>query len=90
MEIFRSNTAGVVAGGGRVGTNRTPGPTPEEAAAMVVAIEQFVRDTVPAAAPEPAAARDPAAAPEPALSPWKREALLESVSGWPDATASAF
>ena len=47
---------------------------------MVAAIEQFVRDTAPV----------PARAPEPALSPWKREALLEGVSGWPeDATASA-
>jgi hypothetical protein len=50
---------------------------------MVAAIEQFVRDTAPAPAPAPVPA------PAPALSPWKREALLEGVSGWPDATASA-
>ena len=56
-------------------------PTPEEAAAVVAAIEQFVRDTAPAPAPAPA--------PEPALSQWKQEALLEGVSRWPDATASA-
>jgi hypothetical protein len=79
MEIFRSSTAGLVAERGRVGTNRPPDPTPEEAAAVVVAIGQFRRDTAPA----------PAHAPELAPSPWKREALLEGVSGWADATASA-
>ena len=44
-------------------------PTPEEAAAMVAAIEQFLRDTAP-----PAAA--PASAP---LSPWVRAARREAV-----------
>jgi hypothetical protein len=77
METFRSSTAGLVAGRGRVGTNRLSDPTPEEAAAMVAAIEQFVRDTAPAPAPAPA------------LSQWKQDALLEGVSRWPDATASA-
>ncbi len=40
--------------------------SPEEAAAIAAAIEQFIRDTAPA--PEPA---------EPAMSPWLRAALLE-------------
>jgi hypothetical protein len=64
-----------------VGANRPPDPTPEEVAAAVVAIEQFLRDTAPRVAPNP----------EPALSQWKREALAEGVTRWPeDATASAF
>ena len=41
--------------------------TPEEAAAVTAAIEQFLRDT----APPPAA--------EPPLSPWVRAARLEAV-----------
>ena len=41
--------------------------SPEEAAAIAAAIEQFLRDTAP-----------PPAAPGPALSPWKRAGLLEA------------
>ena len=40
--------------------------SPEEAAAIAAAIEQFMRDTAP-----------PPAQPEPALSPWLRAGLLE-------------
>jgi hypothetical protein len=50
--------------------------TPEEAAAMVAAIEQFLRDTAPAAA---------AAAADPAPDPWLRAARLEAVGRDPDA-----
>ena len=42
--------------------------TPEEAAAVVAAIEQFLRDTAPPAAPV-----------EPAPDPWLRAARLEAV-----------
>jgi hypothetical protein len=80
METSRSSTADSVAEGGRVGSDRPTDPTPEEVAAAVVAIEQFLRHTAPRVAPNP----------EPALSQWKREALAEGVSRWPeDATASA-
>jgi hypothetical protein len=41
--------------------------SPEEAAAIAAAIEQFLRDTAP-----------PPAAPEPPVSPWARAALLEN------------
>jgi hypothetical protein len=40
--------------------------SPEEAAAIAAAIEQFIRDTAP-----------PPAEPEPRLSPWLRAGLLE-------------
>jgi len=53
----------------------TPDPTPEEAAAIVAAVERFLRDTAPASAPP-----DPALA----LSPWKRAALEEGVTRRPD------
>jgi hypothetical protein len=46
--------------------------TPEEAAAVMGAVEQFMRDTAPPQAPEP----------EPA-SPWARAALLEGVDREP-------
>jgi len=42
--------------------------TPEEAAAIAAAIEQFLRDTAP-----------PPAAPVRAVSPWARAALFEGV-----------
>ena len=50
--------------------------SPEEAAAVIAAIERFMRDTAPAVAPEPERP-----------SPWIRAALLEGVerepfSGW--------
>ena len=43
-------------------------PSPEEAAAITAALEQFLSETAPSAAP----------APEP--SPWLRAALIEGVS----------
>ena len=46
-----------------------PGASPQEAAAVVAALEQFMRDT----APPPAAAR-------PRRDPWQRTGLLEGVS----------
>ena len=42
--------------------------TPEEAAAVMAAVEQFLRDTAPPAAPD-----------EPRESPWVRAARLEAV-----------
>jgi hypothetical protein len=42
--------------------------TPEEAAAVMAAVEQFLRDTAPPAAPE-----------EPGERPWVRTARLEAV-----------
>ena len=47
--------------------------TPEEAAALIAAVEQFMRDTLPPAAP-----------PDPAPVPWLRAALLEGVAREPD------
>jgi hypothetical protein len=47
---------------------RTGGATPEEAAAIAAAIEQFLRDTAPAPAPA-----------EDAVTPWVRAALYEGV-----------
>ena len=47
---------------------RTGASTPEEAAAIAAAIEQFIRDTAPPAAPE-----------ESGVSPWVRAALYEGV-----------
>jgi hypothetical protein len=46
--------------------------TPEEAAAVIAAVEQFLRDTAPPVAPEP-----------PRPSPWVRAALLEGVERAP-------
>ena len=42
--------------------------SPEEAAAVIAAVEQFLRDTVP-----------PVAAPVARIDPWTRRALLEGV-----------
>jgi hypothetical protein len=53
---------------------RTGAATPEEAAAIAAAIEQFLRDTAPA--PGPA---------EDALNPWLRAALYEGVGYQADA-----
>jgi hypothetical protein len=46
--------------------------TPEEAAAVMAAVEQFLRDTAPPPAPE-----------EPKESPWVRAARLEAVDRTP-------
>jgi hypothetical protein len=48
--------------------------TPEEAAAVMAAVEQFMRDTAPPPAPEPVP-----------TSPWARTALLEGVEREPAA-----
>jgi hypothetical protein len=45
-----------------------PGATPEEAAAVVAALERFMRETAP-----------PPAAPPAARNPWQRTALIEGV-----------
>jgi hypothetical protein len=45
-----------------------PSASPEEAAAVVAALERFIRDTAPSA-PRPA----------PTVEPWRRAALLEAV-----------
>ncbi len=45
-----------------------PGATPEEAAAVVAALEQFLRETAPVIAPA-----------APPRNPWQRAALLEGV-----------
>jgi hypothetical protein len=51
-----------------------PAASPEEAAAVVAALERFMRDTAPVLAPQPA----------PAQSPWTRAALLEATGNAPD------
>ena len=56
-----------------------PNPTPEEAAAVIAAIERFLRDTAVLADATPA---QPAA-----LSPWKRTALAEGVARRPSSPA---
>ncbi len=48
--------------------------SPQEAAAVIAAVEQFMRDTAP----------PPAAASAPSRSPWVRRALLEGVGREPD------
>ena len=50
---------------------RTGAATPEEAAAIAAAIEQFLRDTAPAPAPE-----------SDAMNPWLRAGLYEG-AGYP-------
>jgi hypothetical protein len=50
-----------------------PSASPEEAAAVAAAIEQFLRQTAPP--PAPAA---------PARNPWQRAALLEATGREPD------
>ncbi len=49
-----------------------PGASPEEAAAIVAALEQFMRQTAPVAAPV-----------EEQQNPWYRRGLLESVEREP-------
>jgi hypothetical protein len=50
-----------------------PAASPEEAAAVIAAVEQFLRDYTPA--PAPAA---------PPRNPWQRAALLEATGREPD------
>jgi hypothetical protein len=52
---------------------RQSAASPQEAAAVVAAIEQFLRDTAPAPAP-----------PERAMNPWLRAGLYENVGLQPD------
>lgn len=52
-----------------------PRASEAETAAVVAAVEQFVRDTAQVAAP---------ATIEPALNAWKQAALLEGISRQPD------
>jgi hypothetical protein len=49
-----------------------PGATPEEAAAVVAALERFMRETAP-----------PPVLPAPARNPWQRAALHEGVARQP-------
>ncbi len=50
-----------------------PAASPEEAAAVVAAVERFLRDTAPPPAP-----------PAPPPNPWVRAARLEAVDRHPD------
>ena len=50
-----------------------PSATPEEAAAVVAALERFMRETAPRLAPAPPAAPNP----------WFRRGLLESIERAP-------
>jgi len=50
-----------------------PGASPEEAAAVVAALEQFLRDTTPPLAAEPER-----------VNPWLRQAMLEGTGREPD------
>ncbi len=50
-----------------------PAASPEEAAAIVAALERFMRETAPAPAP-----------PDPGPNPWFMQGLLESVRRDPD------
>jgi hypothetical protein len=50
-----------------------PGASPEEAAAVVAAIERFLRETAPPPAPA-----------QPVRNPWVRAALLEGTNREPD------
>lgn len=49
-----------------------PGASPEEAAAVIAAVQRFIRDTAPPPAPSP-----------PRRNPWQQAALLESVDRAP-------
>ena len=51
-----------------------PNASPEQAAAVVAAVQQFIRDTAPALASTP-----------PARNPWQQAALLEGVDRAPRA-----
>lgn len=54
-----------------------PSASPEEAAAVVAALERFMRDTAPPLAPAP-----------PACNPWLRAARLEATGREPDAPSA--
>jgi hypothetical protein len=54
-----------------------PSASPEEAAAVVAALERFMRDTAPPALPA-----------GPAHNPWARAALLEATGREPDEPSS--
>jgi hypothetical protein len=56
----------------------TPTPSTEEAAAIVAALERFMRATAP----------PPAAAIAPAPDPWQRAAVLEGISRQPQRDVS--
>ena len=51
-----------------------PNASPEEAAAVIAAVQRFIRDTAPATVPVPAA-----------RNPWQQAALLEGVDRSPRA-----
>jgi hypothetical protein len=80
VQSIAGDTVGSVSGNG----HRTPprprievkgsGATPEEAAAIAAAIEQFMRDTAPPPAPV-----------ETAMNPWLRAGLYEGTGRDPDA-----
>jgi hypothetical protein len=53
-----------------------PSASPEEAAAVVAAVERFMRDTAPPPAPV-----------QPPPSPWVRAARREAVERFPDANS---
>ena len=53
-----------------------PAASPEEAAAVIAAVEQFLRDTAP-----------PLVTEAPAVDPWLRAALLEQTGREPDGPA---
>ena len=75
MGTSRSSHAGAAtAANGRVGILGPAAASADEAAAIVAAVEQFLRDTAP----------PPAPAELPAPSPWKRAALAEGVARRPD------
>lgn len=59
--------------------SHTTSPSPEEAAAIVAAIERFMRATAP----------PPSSPPTGSLDGWHRAALLEGVSRAPQADADA-
>ena len=50
-----------------------PNASPEEAAAVVAALERFMRETAPRTAPPP-----------PEMNPWQRAALHEAVARTPE------
>ena len=53
-----------------------PNASPEEAAAVVAALERFMRETAP-----------PAATPPPAMNPWQQAALHEALARAPELPA---